>query len=224
MRMHRVAWLLVSISVLGGVFYYRNHAVQAGLHAAEQPQAEEPKPEAENLAPDKDKMVKFVGPLADYMQQSESDKSQEKPARPMPLGKPNASDLIGYSPVGTTADIVHKTFAVSPASNFAFQVPPHAASPQLHGTYHSFVPASAAQSDDDPGDVDFLLLDEQQYADYLHGHLADVVYSVESSHDQDVSFSLPATLDKPAQYYLVFRNVSGSRNKKAVKANFRIDF
>jgi hypothetical protein len=50
------------------------------------------------------------------------------------------------------------------------------------------------------------------------------VYSVDSSHDQDVSFGLPATLDRPVQYYLVFRNSSSSAAKKVVQADFQVDF
>jgi hypothetical protein len=221
--MHRVAWLLVSIGLLGGVFYYRNHTAQIKLHSGELSQEEEAKPQAEDQDPDNGKMAKFVSPLAQLMDKSDS-KDEDKPEKPVPLRKPNASDLIAPSPVGTSTAIVHKTFTVLSAANFPFQVPPHAASPQLHGAYHSFIPASAVQSDDDISDVDFFLMNDRQYANYLHGHLADVVYSVESSHDQDVSFSLPATFDRPAQYYLVFRNSSSGRDRRAVKADFRVDF
>ena len=67
-------------------------------------------------------------------------------------------------------------------------------------------------------------MNDEQYADYLHGHSADVVYSVDSSHDRDVSLGLPATLDHPVRYYLVFRNNPSSPGKKVVQADFRIDF
>jgi len=224
--MHRVAWLLVSIGLLGGALYYRNHAAYARLHAAEQSQDDEAKPEASFQDRAKDKMVKIASPLAEFLEKSESDRdnAEDKPQKLVPLRKPHPRDLIAPSPVGTSTAIVHKTFSVSPASNFAFQVPAHAASPQLRGSYHSFVPASRDQLNDDAGDVDLLLMNDEQYAGYLHGQPADVVYSVDSSHDQDVSLGLPATLDRPAQYYLVFRNSSGSRARKAVKADFWIDF
>jgi hypothetical protein len=39
-----------------------------------------------------------------------------------------------------------------------------------------------------------------------------------------VSFGLPATLDRPVQYYLVFRNSSSSAAKKVVQADFQVDF
>jgi hypothetical protein len=35
---------------------------------------------------------------------------------------------------------------------------------------------------------------------------------------------LPATLDRPAQYYLVFRNSTRAAGKKVVQADFRVDF
>lgn len=228
--MHRFVWLLMSIGLLGGVVYYRNHAAQAKLHA-DQSQDDEAKPEASFQDRAKDKMVKIASPLAEFLEKSESDgaNAEDKLQKPAPLRKPHPRDLIASSPVGTSTAIVHKTFSISSASNFAFQVPPHAASPQLRGSYHSFVQASRDlpnndQWNDDPGDVDLLLMNDEQYAGYLHGQPADVVYSVDSSHDQNVSLGLPATLDRPAQYYLVFRNPSGSRGRKAVKADFRIDF
>jgi hypothetical protein len=228
--MHRLALLLMSIGLLGGIVYYRNQSAQAKQHT-DQSQDEGTKPEGNFQDQAKDKMVKFAGPLAELMDKSQSDNAtaEEKPQKPVPLRKPNPADLIAPSPVGTTASIVHKTFTVSSASNFAFQVPPHAASPQLRGSYHSFVPPSRDhpnndQSNDDPGDVDILLMNDEQYADYIHGHSADVVYSVDSSHEGDVSLGLPATLAQSAQYYLVFRNISGSRARKVVEADFRVDF
>jgi hypothetical protein len=213
---HRLALLLISIGLLGGIVYYRNQSAQPRLHA-DRSHDDEAKPEGNFQDQAKDKMVKFAGPLADLMDKSHSDEAN-------PEDKPNPSDLIAPSPVGTSTAIVHKTFSVSSASNFSFQVPPPAASPQLRGSYHSFVPPSRDQSSDDPGDVDLLLMNDEQYADYLQGHSADVVYSVDSSHDQDVSLGLPATLDRPAQYYLIFRNTSSSRSRKIVQADFHVDF
>jgi hypothetical protein len=223
--MHRLALLLMSIGLLGGIVYYRNQSAQTRLHGG-QSQDDEAKPDASFQDQAKDKMVKVAGPLAELLDKSQSNEAnaEDKLAKPVPLRKPNPRDLIAPSPVGTSTAIVHKTFTIASATNFSFQVPPHAASPQLHGSYHSFVPPSRDQSNDDPGDVDLLLMNDEQYADYLNGHSAEAVYSVDSSHDQDVSLGLPATLDRPAQYYLVFRNTSGSRGRKAVKADFWIDF
>ena len=138
--------------------------------------------------------------------------------------KPHALDHIAESPVGTSTAIVNRTFAVSAPAKFSFEVPPHAASPQLHGTFRSFLRQAGIQSSEEDADVDLLLMNSEQYADFLRGQPADTVYSVDSSHDQDVSFGLPATLDRPVQYYLVFRNSSSSAAKKLVQADFQVDF
>jgi hypothetical protein len=151
---------------------------------------------------------------------------QSKPRAGMPSEPPvpHASDHIASSPVGTSSAIVHKTFAITSAAKFAFEVPPHAASPKLNGSYRSFAQPAGSQSSDDSADVDCLLMNAEQYADFAGGHPSDVVYSVDSSHEQDIAFVLPATFDKPVQYYLVFRNSAGHAGETVVQADFRVDF
>jgi hypothetical protein len=215
------AMLLLCAATIGGVLYYRNEAFKARLESAD-PQ-DGAKPSASTT--DKDKTIAVMGPLAQWIDKSNPADEVEKPK---PLRKPNPKDRIAPSPVGTSTAIVHKTFAVASAAKFAFEVPAHAAAPQMHGTFHSFAqPAGAqtgVQNNDEGGDVDLLLMNDQQYADFAGGRPSDVVYSIDASHDQDVSFGLPATLDRPVQYYLVFRNASSSAGKKVVQADFRVDF
>jgi len=171
--------------------------------------------------PDTSQYVKVNGPLANWMDRFNP---WHKTPAPVPPPVPHSSDHVASSPVGTSSAIVHKTFAITSAAKFAFEVPPHAASPQLNGSYRSFTQLAGSQSSDDSTDVDLLLMNAEQYADFAGGHPADVVYSVDSSHEQDVAFGLPATFDKPAQYYLVFRNSSGHAGKRVVQADFRVDF
>jgi hypothetical protein len=221
--MHRVvSWMLVGVALVAACVYYQNHPPQLKGWTTERFQAAETKP----AAPDSGPMPAIVSPLQALMEKAAvppttQTETEEEPARPW---KPHPSDHVAPSPVGTSAAIVHKTFAVTTTAKFLFEVPPHAASPQLHGTYHSFAKNSGAHPGDETGDVDLLLINEQQYADFLNGDPADVVYSVDSSHDQDVSLGLPATLDHPVRYYLVFRNSSSKAGKKIVQADFRVDF
>ena len=219
--MHRaLAWLLVGAALVGGFSYYRNHPFPLKAQATEQSQ-EEPKPEVQDPVPTNTAVGPVVSPLADWMAKVNPMQKTDEPTRPW---KAHPNDHIAPSPVGTGAAIVHKTFAVTSTAQFLFEVPPHAASPQLHGSYHSFARNSGLQSGDEDGDIDLLLMNDQQYSDFLSGRPADVVYSVDSSHDQDVSFGLPATQDRPVQYYLVFRNNPSSPGKKVVQADFRVDF
>ncbi len=208
-----IACLLMGASLVGGYYYYHDRASAAKAQIAEQAQEPEAKPEAQ----DADK-TGLVAPLAEWMEKN-------NPLRkPEPQRKPHPSDHIAESPVGTSTAIVRKTFGVSAPAKFSFEVPAHAASPQMHGTFHSFVRPAGVQSSDESADIDLLLMNSEQYAEFLHGQPADTVYSVDSSHDQDVSFGLPATMDKPVEYYLVFRNSAASAAKKVVQADFQVDF
>lgn len=211
-----IACLLMGAALVGGYYYYHDRAATAKAQLTEQ--AQEPDVKSASHAPDK--AAEVVGPLAQWMQNQKQDQAPEERR----VVKPHALDHIAESPVGTSTAIVRKTFAVSAPARFSFEVPPHAASPQLHGTFRSFVRQAGVQSSDESADIDLLLMNSEQYADFLHGQPADTVYSVDSSHDQDVAFGLPATLDKPAQYYLVFRNSSSSAAKKVVQADFQVDF
>jgi hypothetical protein len=211
-------WLLLAAACWGGYSYYKNRSSQSQVQASEEPQEEEAKPDVQDgpIQPNT-----IVSPLETFMEKATS---LHKTFAPTPLRKPNPSDHIAPSPVGTSTAVVHKTFAVTSSAKFSFQVPPHAASPRLRGSYRSFAQQSGVQSSDESADIELLLMNDQQYADFLHGGTPDVVYSVDSSHDQDVSFGLPATMSQPAQYYLVFSNSASRAAKKVVEADFRVDF
>ena len=211
-----IACLLMGAALVGGYYYYQNRASTAKAQIADQAEQPELKPAPQ----DPDKMAGVVGPLAQWIQNQKQEQAPEERR----VVKPHALDHIAESPVGTSTAIVKRTFAVSAPAKFSFEVPPHAASPQLHGTFRSFLRQAGIQSSEEDADVDLLLMNSEQYADFLRGQPADTVYSVDSSHDQDVSFGLPATLDRPVQYYLVFRNSSSSAAKKLVQADFQVDF
>jgi hypothetical protein len=217
------AVLLLAASFWASYSYYQKHLSKKKRLAADTSQDDSQLSQesvAESETPNAAHAVSVTGALADWMQNRDSSQTANEAAP----RKPHPSDHIAPSPVGTSNAIVRKTFAVASTTNFLFEVPPHAASPQLHGTYRSCVRNSGVQSSDDGADVDLLLMNDQQFADYTHGRDADVVYSVDSSHEQDVSFLLPATLDRPVQYYLVFRNSTRNAGKKVVQADFRVDF
>jgi hypothetical protein len=164
-------------------------------------------------------LVTVTGPLADYM-------TNRKPERVETLQssayRPTAADRVGESPVGTSKDILHKTFSVTGVVDLPFELPPHAANPELRGSYRSFVGQTGNQAGADAR-VEFLVFNQQQFADFLNGRPDDALFSAEDAQAQDVNFSMPPTFNEPAKYYLVFRN-SGGAGKKMVEADFRIDF
>jgi hypothetical protein len=169
--------------------------------------------------------VTVAGPLANYMARE----GQPKVETLQPISqKATAFDHVGGSVVGTGGPILHQTFAVASIVNVPFEVPAHAASPQLRGTYRSFVkPAGGKPGETESSDaanVEFLVLNELQYAEFLSGHDSEAIFSADDAHDQEVNTGLPPTINQPAKYYLVFRNSSPKAAKKTVQADFRIDF
>ncbi len=147
--------------------------------------------------------------------QSKKPPSDEVVAPPM--------ERVAASPSGSQT-ILHKTFSLTTTASFPFEIPAHAVTPHLHGNYKSFVKQISADASDDSANVDFLILKEDQYADFVHGHAGEALFSADASHDQDVDFSLPASQDQPQKYYLVFRSSPGGSARKIVQADFTVDF
>jgi hypothetical protein len=161
-----------------------------------------------------------VGPLARFMSHKDSDEVETIQTS---FYGPTVSDHVGGSVVGTSNNILHQTFAVAKTVDLPFEVPAHAYSPQLHGSFRSFIQAGGAPTTA-PGDVEFLLLNDQQYSDLLTGHPSDAIFSSEAAHDQEVNANLPPTLNDPVKYHLIFRNAAPKTGKRVVHAEFQIDF
>jgi hypothetical protein len=166
-----------------------------------------------------DEPVTVVGPLAKFMSHKDSDEVETIQANHQPA----ASDHVGGSVVGTSNNVLRQTFAVTNTVDLPFEVPAHAYSPQLHGSFRSFIQAGGAPTTA-PGDVEFLLLNDQQYSDLLAGHPGDALFSADAAHDQQVNANLPPTLNSPVKYHLIFRNAAPKTGKRVVKAEFQIDF
>lgn len=213
------SWLVFGVAVLyGGAFLFHHFPLSTPAQPTQQAQPAEPQPPE---AAEASKVVSLTGPLADYMQGSKPSDAKAGSAEPW---TPHASDLVRDSPTGTGGVILHKTFAVTATAKFLFEIPAHATNPQLRGTYQSYLKQTGDAAADGDANVEFLLMNQQQYADFARGRQADVLYFVESSHSQQVDFGLAPTYDKPAQYCLVFRNRSSGAAKKIVQADFSVDY
>jgi hypothetical protein len=140
-----------------------------------------------------------------------------------PVSKAVPSDHVAPSPVGTTQAVLDKTFSLKSSATFPFEIPAHASQPHLHGIFQSFA-GQAHGTSDDTANVDMLILNEEQQADFASNRATDVLFSVEGSHNQSVNFDLPPSMNQPVKYYLVFRNAQGGKGNKVVEANFRVDF
>jgi hypothetical protein len=202
---------------------HRHHvaaAVAVGTPFAQPAPAEPAYPEMQEAA----KAVTVAGPLANYVSRQQAPTVETlQSIQPLPY-KGSASDHVGGSPVGTSSAILHQTFRVAGIVNIPFELPAHAANAQLKGTYRSSVKQGGTSSSDANADVEFLVLNEKQYGDFLNGRAGEAVFSADDSHFQQVDAGLPPTFSQAATYHLVFRNNSRERGKKVVEADFRIDF
>ena len=145
-----------------------------------------------------------------------------KDAPPQPAASVAPSDHVAPSPVGTTQAVLAKTFSLKTSATFPFEIPAHAVQPHLHGIFESFVGQLHGASDE-TANIDFLIMNEEQEADFANDRPSEALFNVEASHNQAVNFDLPASMGHPVKYYLVFRNPQ-SKNSKVVEANFRVDF
>jgi hypothetical protein len=130
--------------------------------------------------------------------------------------------VTAASPVGTTESVLQKTFNLKATAIFPFEIPAHAAQPHLHGIFESFVGQLHGASDDS-ANIDFLIMNEEQQSDFAGNRPGEALFSVEASHNQAVNFDLPASMNHPVKYYLVFRNPE-TKVGKIVEANMRVDF
>jgi hypothetical protein len=145
---------------------------------------------------------------------------QKPAAAPQPVSH---FEHVAPSPVGTSQTVLEKTFPLKNSATFPFEIPAHAVRPHLHGIFESFAGQLHGGSDE-TANVDFLVLDEAQYSDFAGGRPGEALFSVEASHNQAVNFDLPASLDQPVKYYLIFRSSAAGGAKKVVEADFRVDF
>ena len=176
------------------------------------------------------KLVTMAGPLADYMarhqgaSQSSEAESQAQTQVETLGDAPVPSDHVGGSVVGSSLRILHRTFRVRSTVQMAFVVPAHAATPRLRGSYESFVKQAGSEETNTDADVEFLVLNEQQFADFLNKRAGEATFSADDAHAQEVNSSLPPTVDQPAKYHLIFRNNSRGPERKFVQADFRMEF
>jgi hypothetical protein len=208
--------LVAFVFIMGGLYSYRRMQQVPLVAPAVPPQSSEKNTtyaEAKQAA----QAVKMVGPLAEYMATQEGSTPAAKEVETV-TWIPTASDHVGGSVVGSTVPILRKSFTVRSAVQITFQVPAHAASPRLRGTFQS----SAIPGSDAP--VEVLVLSEDEYSEFVNRRAGDAIFIAEDAPAADINARLPPTINQPARYHLIFRNNSRAEGKKFVKADFRLEF
>jgi hypothetical protein len=123
-------------------------------------------------------------------------------------------DRVNNAPVAPPARF-HKSFALKGYEKFEFTVPPHTLNPHLRGTLESWANGDSEQ-------VDLLILNEQEFADFTQGKPGSFTYKTTPAPDEMVDYSIPSTQQYAKKYYLVCSNPS--RGAKSVQADLTITF
>lgn len=118
---------------------------------------------------------------------------------------------------------LHKQFTVTDGSEFGFTVPPHAGNPILRGSFRAFTKDSSDSAGSKPAAIDLMVMNEEEFDDFVHGRSYDATYEADSSPNLTVQYAMPHTLDRARVYHLVFRNSRGSRTTLVV-ADFTVSF
>lgn len=223
--MKNVVGLMVSSLVLVAIALYgwmhlRHTADSAELQSGPILQQARQAQQTYAEAQDAHQTVTLAGPLANYFNRKDGTKIEVVRAS---AHRAIASDHVGGSVVGTSMPVLQDKFRVAGIMDLPFEVPAHAATPQFRGNFRSFIQAEGKPTADTDADVDFRLLSDDEFSNFVDNKPSEALFSADATHNQEVNASLPPTLAKPATYHIVFMNTS-RKTKKVVQADFRIDF
>jgi len=221
-------WSLLFFWLLACGFSGKQNPRLERFPVLEQAQKMEPKetepeePEIKAATPeDPGPIATVAGPLAAWARETKPEKRE----LPEVQQKPHPLDHVVPSPDERPKNFLHTVFSVRNYTQVAFVVPPHQASPRLHGNFRSFTERSRPDfTSDRTADVEMMLLNEQEFDDLRHGRPGGATFEVDASHRQMVDCSLPSTRDRPQQYHLVFHNSPGGPRMKFVDADFTVSF
>lgn len=190
---------------------------------------ETPQPVIKAATPeDPGPIATVVSPLATWTKNAKHSHVQLRPVEPQTreqaagLRRSSELDHVDLSELPAPQNFLRKRFAVTEYKEFAFTIPPHAASPTLQGSYRAFA-KSAKSTSREPAAVELMLMNEEEYSAFVHQRSVAVTYATDPSPGQTVAFPLKSTLGQAQQYHLVFNNSEGSKTK-FVDADFTVSF
>ncbi len=186
-------------------------------------QVQSVEPEIKGATPeDPGPIATVISPLAILKGQAKASTTKPDEFIPQePLLIDHRLDLPSVEP----KSVLHKIFSVSKYAQFAFVVPPHEGNAKLRGTLRSFTKRRDPDSTSGSiADVDLMLLNDQEFQDFLHGQPQTATYELDSVHNQMVDWRVPTTYADPQTYHLVFSNSGSGTKTKFVEADFTVSF
>jgi hypothetical protein len=207
---------LVVLPILCLCIYFQTRAVK--FHPVAPRPADVPKEVEITAATPEDPgpVATVVSPLETWTKQSDAPVDTDEPKFLL------VADHADTTPHPPANHLVHKQFVVNPYCEFPFIVPAHIVNPTLRGNFRAFANDSANAADSPPR-VDLMLMNEQQFHDFVRGRQCNIGYQAKLSSSQSVNLAIPATHDRAQAYHLVFRNPSGT-GLTSVNADFTVSF
>jgi hypothetical protein len=218
-------WLLMIALVLSMCSCSSNERSEVRPRSnGDQPQAVTPEdPEIKAATPeDPGSMATVIVPLEILKKQPTTVRTDPEAALPqesLPIDHPV------YLEAQKPKNFLHKVFSVSNRAQCIFMVPPHQGNVRLRGTFRSFTKRSDPDSTSDrTAAIDLLLLNEQEFTEFLHGGPQSVTYELDSANNQRVDWHVPGTYAGAQTYHLIFSNSAGGAKIKFVQADFTVSF
>ena len=168
---------------------------------------------------------KVIGPLVNSIQatseipstdESAGSKttSVESVASPRPaLAVDHVLNSVSRGPVR----LLHGKIAVRGYRGVPFVVPVQTSFPRLHGTFRALLADHS-----EGGNVDILVLNQQQFADFARGRAVNAVFTNGAATTGRIDVILNPTVLQPQKYYLVLSNPSNQL--QSVDADFALTF
>ena len=199
----------------------RNTIPQAKLSKTEPPSQEQVEEPVIKPATPED-----PGPIATVVVPLDVLKKQanRSDAETVPVREPVAIDNVVSVEPGKPKHLLHNMFSVNHRAQFGFLIPAHQVNARLHGTFQSFTKRNDPDSSDRSADIDLLLLNDEEFNQFLHGQPQSVTYELNSAHNQMVDWWIPATRADAKTYHLVFINSANDIKPKFVQADFTLTF
>jgi hypothetical protein len=149
---------------------------------------------------------------------------QGKPTKEAPTQEPMSIDHPLSVDPAKPNHFLHNIFSVNHHAQFSVLVPAHQENARVRGTFRSFTERDNPDSSDKRADVDLLLLNDEEFQQFLHGQLESITHESNSAHNQTVDWFIPATRDDAKTYHLVFVNSVREAKPKFVQADFTLTF
>jgi hypothetical protein len=128
------------------------------------------------------------------------------------------ADAIAIPP---SQHFLHQRFDLKDQRDFVFVVPAHMVNPKLQGTYQAFMNPEPGATNLSAVEIDFALMDDRQFDDFVHARRADAIYEKPAA-SQTISFAIPPTHEQDRRYHLVF--MTESPRPAVVDGDFTLSF